>query len=294
MACLGLEADYVIWTILGRFALGIRLCRRKRGMTQSARLQGPPPPPPPPSAFANHQEQIAPAASADVAAGQPMAKPLDIRFSVFGIPVAFNPSFLAVSAVLFYHSAFPLSMVASLIGVAIFSVLWHELGHAFGYRFFGHKPEIRLMGVFGLTCARTKRPIRPAEAVVITAAGPIAGFLLAGVCMGLNSLTTPAGSHGVLFYLVVMNLVLNTINLLPAVPLDGGRIMMSLLAMVAPRSGDKIGYGISILAAGAALLWALSQDDKIFALILLGIFSANFSAFRTVLTRRGAPAPQPA
>jgi stage IV sporulation protein FB len=155
-----------------------------------------------------------------------------------------------------------------------------ELGHAVAFKFFGHEPEIHLMGIFGLTYSRTDRPLSNLRSLLISAAGPIAGLLLAGACLVLRVVLFPTASD-VLARLVVINLLLNLANLLPVVPLDGGRIMKALLDMAAPNRGGMIAHAVSLVVAAGALWYAMTHQLEITALMLLGIAALNFSALRS-------------
>lgn len=123
--------------------------------------------------------------------------------------------------------------------IAVFAcVALHELGHALAARRYGiATPDITLLPIGGL--ARLSRlPEKPAEEVVIAIAGPLVNVVIAAVLIlvfgasldpaSLTEIEDPA--HGFLTRLAVVNVFLFAFNLIPAFPMDGGRILRALLA----------------------------------------------------------------
>ena len=204
--------------------------------------------------------------------------PTGIRFTLFGIPIAVNLSFFLVGAVLLYGSTRDWSSVFTSVAIFAVTLLWHELGHAVAFKFFGHDPEIRLMALMGLTWSRSGKEVTPGQTLVIAAAGPIAGLLLAGISFVIADAFFI--DSGVLRELMIIGLVLNVINLLPMLPLDGGQIMKSILLLLTPSVGARIAHGISLLVGGAALWFAMTHNLEVAALLLLFFMSMNFSALR--------------
>jgi Zn-dependent protease len=141
-------------------------------------------------------------------------------------------------------------------------VLLHELGHALAARRFGIRtPDITLLPIGGL--ARLERiPERPSEEVWVALAGPVVSAGLALVFgflsdFRLSSLDAPfQGWEGLLSNLFTVNVGLLTFNLLPAFPLDGGRVFRALLALrlnygsatrVAAISGQILAVGLGAI-----------------------------------------------
>jgi Zn-dependent protease len=162
----------------------------------------------------------------------------------FGIPVRFHFTFVLLLIFLvvvglegrqsaWMDVVFVLSLFAS--------VLLHELGHALVGRRYGVRTvEIVMFPIGGV--ARLARSPKPREELWIASAGPAVNFLIAGVLflvlwMGhgvklgtMASLLEPTDSN-LLERIAAGNLILAAFNLLPAFPMDGGRILRSLLAL---------------------------------------------------------------
>jgi len=163
------------------------------------------------------------------------------------------------------------NLEAALTGIMFFTglflcVLLHEYGHALAARRYGIATrDITLLPIGGL--ARLERmPEKPSQELVVALAGPlvnvvIAGSLLVGLMLTgnwqpLSSLTTTSGN--LVERLLVVNVFLVLFNLLPAFPMDGGRVLRSLLAMRmeyarATRIAARIGQGMAVLFGFAGL-----------------------------------------
>lgn len=145
-------------------------------------------------------------------------------------------------------------------------VLLHEYGHALMARRYGIPTrDITLLPIGGL--ARLERmPDKPSQELAIALAGPLVnvviaaslfvGLMLTGNWQPLSSLSTTSGS--LVERLLVVNVFLVVFNLLPAFPMDGGRVLRSLLAMQLPyaratRIAASIGQGMAVLFGFAGL-----------------------------------------
>ncbi|MBY0394884.1 MAG: site-2 protease family protein [Thermoleophilia bacterium] len=165
------------------------------------------------------------------------------------------------------------AQVAQSVGLvlALFGcVLLHELGHALAARRYGvATSDITLLPIGGV--ARLQRiPERPSEELVVALAGPavniaIAGvLLLAGVRLG-TGLDDPEHLVRADFWprLLEVNLFLALFNLLPAFPMDGGRVLRALLAMRLPY--DRATRAAASVGQFMAMLFGL-----------LGLITGNF------------------
>jgi Zn-dependent protease len=117
------------------------------------------------------------------------------------------------------------------------SVLAHELGHALVAQRFGI-PIARIdLHLFGGTAMMERVPERPREELLVALAGPLVSLLLGGSGLALLladgglELAAPTSAETLLPFFAATNLGMAAFNLLPALPMDGGRVLRALLAM---------------------------------------------------------------
>jgi membrane-associated protease RseP (regulator of RpoE activity) len=121
---------------------------------------------------------------------EPPRTRFDLSFTFAGVPVRVHPLFWLVAVLLGFSARDPVSVVIW-VGVVFVSILVHEFGHALAMRHYGESPRIVLHTLGGLTIAeptpwgRTWANVSPGvrQQILISAAGPGAGFLLAGVVL---------------------------------------------------------------------------------------------------------------
>jgi len=183
---------------------------------------------------------------------------------VFGFPVDLNLSFLILLAVVFV--AFGGLGGVIVVGLAFASVLLHELGHAIVARRLGVRVSSIELGFFGGAARMEAMPRKPRDELAIAAAGPAVSLALAGAGLGLAALT-----HVPLLGLIGwINLVIAGFNLIPALPMDGGRILRALLV---PRFGYVRATDISVdVARVVAVLFGVAGLFGSFQLLLLAPF----------------------
>jgi Zn-dependent protease/CBS domain-containing protein len=165
------------------------------------------------------------------------------------------------------------ALVTTGLVVAVFAcVLVHELGHAFVARHFGIRTRSITLYPIGGVARLTRIPTRPREELAIAIAGPLTSIGLAALSAGAVVLTVgvPAeatlwvGGQMFLAQLAVANLLIGLFNLLPAFPMDGGRVLRAFLAMRfeyarATRYAARVGKGCALVLAfvGAFHDWML-------------------------------------
>lgn len=199
-----------------------------------------------------------------------------LRFQIFGFPVAVHWVFWLITALLggAAEASSPAQLQRVVIWVAcVFaSVLWHELGHAFMMRYFGDRNvQILLYGGGGLAMGRAFRT--RFEQVVISLAGPVAGLAL-GLLTWFVFTASPPFSRSlmaaVLGDLLLINIVWSLVNLLPIIPLDGGRISEALLA----RKG-LLALRISLVCAVLFSVYAFAVHHSIFTGLLFAAMAMD-------------------
>jgi Zn-dependent protease/CBS domain-containing protein len=161
-------------------------------------------------------------------------------FRVAGIQLRIHVTFLLLIAWLAFGyyaqggSAVALSRVIFVL-LLFLCVVLHEFGHAFAAKAFGiNTPDITLLPIGGV--ARLERmPEEPLQELVIAVAGPMVNVVIAlglfvagGSQVFFNPSTIEGGS--LVAQLMTINILLLLFNLLPAFPMDGGRVLRALLA----------------------------------------------------------------
>ncbi|MGE0785124.1 MAG: site-2 protease family protein [Sandaracinaceae bacterium] len=207
------------------------------------------------------------------------ARPFGLR--IFGFPLRISPMFWLVSVMLGMpanateYSRELFVQVSVWVVIVFVSVLWHELGHAFAMKRYGYAPTIELYGMGGRT-AWGEGPPNPSawKRVVVSVAGPGAGFILGGIVAGIRAAAGPIANPALgeaLENLMWVNLGWGALNLIPMLPWDGGLALWGLLDLATKGRGRKpaaiftivlaVGLGIALLAARLwwpALLCGLS------------------------------------
>lgn len=165
------------------------------------------------------------------------------------------------------------------IGALFLCVLLHEFGHVFAARQFGiPTPDITLLPIGGLARMQSI-PKRPSQELIIALAGPAVNVIIAATLIaitGLPSLSFGADLHladasAIVPQLVVVNLWLAVFNMIPAFPMDGGRVLRAMLALIMDhtRATDiaaRIGQALAI--TGGMIGFAIGHP----ILVLIAIF----------------------
>jgi len=187
------------------------------------------------------------------------------------------------------------------------SVLLHELAHAVVARGFGIEMRGITLFIFGGVAEMTDEPPSAQSEFQVAIAGPVASFLLAFLFAGCAFVGIWTGLHGailvVLFYLALLNALLAVFNLIPAFPLDGGRVLRSVLwywwadLKRATRITSFLGSGFGLLLVFLGIVGVLSGDLFAIWWALIGLFVRNAAqmSYQQLLLRRvleGEPVSQ--
>lgn len=253
---------------------------------------------------------------------EPPESQYDLRFRLGSIPVRVHWMFWLIAIFLGY----PLyrgenATVAFIlwVGSVFISILIHELGHAVMFIRYGGRPWIVLYGMGGLAIDRGGRR-GPYQQMAISVAGPVAGFLFAGVILLLLAI----GGHfpylaipGVLeapqqtikmldafvfqiyvtggfanvnlallvYLLLFINVFWGLINLMPIYPLDGGQIAREWLTLTNPREGVQQSLQLSIVTGIGLAILALVKLESLFMTVMFGYLA--FMSYQMLQQTRG-------
>lgn len=211
-----------------------------------------------------------------------------------GIPVKVHWSFsLLILFVVYTAFTEDLNLQRSLIFSAYILVMFlcvvlHEFGHALAAARYGVKTRDIILSPIGGIARLEKLPERPLHEFIIAIAGPAVNVVIAlALGLGLISLTDggilPQNADitevpdisDFLRNIVVLNIVLFMFNLIPAFPMDGGRVLRSLLSMrLGRRRATNIASVIGRVLAIGFIAFAIMEDQITLALIGVFIFTS--------------------
>lgn len=246
-------------------------------------------------------------------------------FRLFGIHIRVHPSWLLFALFIAWALAtgsLPLAFeglpqraywgmaLLVVVGLAV-SIVLHEMGHSLVARALGLPIERITLFALGGVAELTEEPKAARTELAMAIAGPIVSGVLAGLFALLAARLQEAGVArelvGALAYLGTLNLVLAIFNMVPAFPLDGGRVLRALIWMgtkdlrrateIATRVGEffglflilggvllavrgDVGVGLWWILIGAFLRWSAtsSRRDMAATSILAGVPVAELMA----------------
>jgi Zn-dependent protease len=205
---------------------------------------------------------------------------------IFGIRVGASPSWFVVLFIMIFAlsgyfsdtlaaSSSSTAYVVAVAGAALFfvSLILHELGHALVAR----RSGIGISGIdlwfFGGLARMTRDTSSPGEEFRVAVAGPLVTLVIVAACLGFGASTeaftedghtTPA--QALLGWLAVVNGFLLVFNLVPAFPLDGGRIARAVAWKVTgdrgrgTRFSARLGQGFAYLLIGLGVFLLFTSD----------------------------------
>ncbi len=201
-------------------------------------------------------------------------------FTLFGFEVKLDFSWIFLALLISWSLAtgyFPVTYgelsvatywIMGIIGALglFFSIIFHEMSHSLVARRYGLPIRGITLFIFGGVAEMEEEPKDARTEFLMAIAGPIASLLLAaifGLCATISvNLGIASAIGGVFSYLALINAVLALFNLLPAFPLDGGRVLRAALwhwkgdirwaTRIAARSGS--GFGLLLIILGVLSL----------------------------------------
>ncbi|MBV9798529.1 MAG: site-2 protease family protein [Solirubrobacterales bacterium] len=254
-----------------------------------------------------------------------LRRPPSIKlFDLFGFRIGVDRSwFLILFLMIFWlsgqfrqalHSSDGVAYLTTVVTVLVLfgSLIVHELGHAIAARRQGIEVKRIDLFLFGGITQMSRDAATPSEDFKISAAGPLATFLFALVCLAVA--LAIVGPHRLVHaieldgtvpitpvllsisWLLFWNILLLAFNLVPAFPLDGGRIARAIVWRVTgekvrgTRAAAQLGQAFAVILAGVGIWLAL--DGAVFtglwlvALAFLLGQSARGALIQTTLTQR--------
>ncbi|MFQ5623289.1 MAG: site-2 protease family protein [Paracoccaceae bacterium] len=230
-------------------------------------------------------------------------------FRILGFEIRVDPSWLLIAALIVWSLSsqyFPASLPGRDSGVyfglgvlAMFglfgSLLLHELSHSLVARRFGLKVGGITLFIFGGVAELTEEPHDARSEFQIAIAGPLASFALAFLFNLLAAaFAGEAGSPAALAffsYLGFINLVLAIFNLVPAFPMDGGRVLRAALwwrsgdLQAATRTSSRLGtlFGVFLMVYGLMRVFSGGGIGALW-MILIGffVFNASTSSYQSL------------
>jgi Zn-dependent protease len=224
-------------------------------------------------------------------------RPYIFSFKLGGVVVRAEPSWLFLALLVGWSLAvgfFPgqtaglgstTYIAMAILGVfgLTFSIIIHELSHTFVGRAFGLPINRVTLFMFGGAAELEEEPKTPMVELVMALAGPLMSLFLALVFSQLSGLEIAGGAQApvaiVLAYLGLINLLLALFNMLPAFPLDGGRVLRALIWLIggdrrrATRWASFAGEGFAVFFIIAGIYLSLSTGSMAgLWWVLIGLF----------------------
>jgi len=242
----------------------------------------------------------------------PPSSRADLRFSLFGIPIRVHPLFWLL--VLLLGSSSNITQILIWVLVVFVSIIIHELGHALAFRRYGLGSQIVLYMGGGLTIPETVSwgsgfasvAPSPMQQIIISLAGPFAGFLLAtlmiisvnlsGGTVAISLLlgfipipqltSLPVGGNIAIQFVALMlwvNVFWGLINLLPVFPLDGGQVARNVLIQYDPFDGARKSLWLSVITGGLIALAGLILLHSVYMAFMFGFLA--FQSYQSLRVR---------
>ena len=224
---------------------------------------------------------------------------IDLSWIIIAVLIAWS---LSTGLFPFYYKNLSIQIywvmgIIAAVGLFI-SIIVHEFSHSLVARRYGMPMKGITLFIFGGVAEMEDEPPNPKVELLMAGVGPLSSMAIAGVFYGVSILGKTIGwgeaVNGVVVYLAAINALLAGFNLLPAFPLDGGRVLRAALwhwkrnVRWATRIAAQIGSGFGILLILLGLL-NVFRGNFIGGMwwFLIGLFlrSAAKMSYRQLVTR---------
>jgi stage IV sporulation protein FB len=162
--------------------------------------------------------------------------------------------------------------------VVFLSILLHEAGHITVAHFFGGRVHSLTILPIGINASISEGNTRKSDAAAVNLAGPVVNLLIFFICLVINKIFRLDNS--LLNLIMNSNILLAVFNLMPVLPLDGGRV---LRCIIEDRKGWRYAYHVSkrlsIFLAVAVIILGIIQiiaNHHNFSLLIIGFYMVFF------------------
>lgn len=222
---------------------------------------------------------------------------------IAGIGVYVHWSFLILplmiaSSALSRGAGIAVAIESVLFVLAIFGcVLLHEFGHALMARRFGIGTRSITLLPIGGVASLDRMPRKPLHELAVALAGPAVNVAIAGVLVTVlivlgpvsSLLNTAAVSHSFLAQLLWANIALVLFNMLPAFPMDGGRVLRSILASFMPHvRATNIAANVGKVMAGLFAVFGVLNNQWMLVFVALFVYLAGRAEAQMVRAQSAA------
>lgn len=184
--------------------------------------------------------------------------------------------------------------------IALFAcVVLHEFGHAFAARRYGIRTRDIILYPIGGVARLDRFPDKPVQELVVALAGPLVNvaifillfliqhFLLQGALVDEATGMVAMDWRNLVYILLWMNVVLAGFNLLPAFPMDGGRVLRALLAMRRSRvDATRLAVMTGRVVAFLMMAWALWTGQYMLGLVAVFVLVMGTQEYGMVRTEQ--------
>ncbi|MHC4778011.1 MAG: site-2 protease family protein [Planctomycetota bacterium] len=201
---------------------------------------------------------------------------------IAGIEIKIHVTFLLIVAFVVFQGVSiggvgGVALSLAQLGILFGLVVLHELGHSLVAKKLGYRVRDITLYPIGGAARMESMPSRPWHEIAIALSGPAVNIALAAVLLPVLFLLHPLGGvfppvTSVLGSLFFINLVLAAFNLLPAFPMDGGRVLRGVLALrrdrlTATRQAARVGRVMAVLMAVTGIVY-----PSMFMLLFIAAF----------------------
>jgi Zn-dependent protease len=199
---------------------------------------------------------------------------------VFGIDIYIHSTFWLLPAIVLFGgvtSGHDVTLDLLLLFAVFGCIALHELGHALAAAAYGIRTQDITLYPLGGVARLEGMPDRPGPEIVVALAGPAVNVAIAMILTAMLVMLAPfaAGSvlAGFLSSLLVMNIWLVLFNLIPAFPMDGGRVLRAAVQLFLDRvTATEVAATVGGICAGLMVLVGLLLGQIMLAVIGVFVF----------------------